>query len=705
MQAQLNRGGYHVYTTIDKDIYDSMHAIAENDKNFSPTDPVKGDEQIGAVMMDSKTGAILGMIEGRDFTKGQLNHATQAYRQPGSTMKPIAAYVPAIEKGAIGPASVIDDSPVILKDGTKAGYHIPENWDDGFHGLITARRALNQSYNIPAIKLFLDVVGIDNAWDYAKRMGINSITKDDYYSQTGVIGGLKYGVSVKELTNAYATIADKGTFNEAFLIRKITDSNGKTVYEHELKPETVFSEQTAYLMTDMMRTVITAGTATDLMSKFKHYGKIPIVGKTGSTQDDADAWFMGYTPDITLGVWAGYELPVNKLSKKTGGTNRAKNIWALAMDAAIDKKPDLFTTKEFKRPDGIVEMTVSSLSGKSPSDATTRAGKLVTDIFNKKYVPTEEDNVMVRLPIVTYNGINYIAQEETPSDFVQEKLVIRREKPLGPLFRRLASILDKLPADRKRPLSFYRPEDYDEDAPSETDPRKDDGNNPDAPTTVATTHSGDTSTITFQASGSSDTVGYRLYKSVNRGTFQRVNGKVVMAGDETKFTDNASGNAVYGYYVTAVDVAGKESTPSKAAYTDGSTMDLLPLTISPDKERPQGDAGNGTKEGSGQGTGQGAGDTKTPPAKEAPSVPSGLSIKSSGSGIELDWKANPDKDAVKQYSVYHSDKENGTYKKIGTVSGATKFKYYAVSYDGYYRITAENNIGESKPTAPVRFKK
>ncbi|UUZ95868.1 fibronectin type III domain-containing protein [Paenibacillus sp. P25] len=196
-----------------------------------------------------------------------------------------------------------------------------------------------------------------------------------------------------------------------------------------------------------------------------------------------------------------------------------------------------------------------------------------------------------------------------------------------------------------------------------------------------------------------------MYKSVNRGTFQRVNGKVVMAGDETKFTDNASGNAVYGYYVTAVDVAGKESTPSKAAYTDGSTMDLLPLTISPDKERPQGDAGNGTKEGSGQGTGQGAGDTKTPPAKEAPSVPSGLSIKSSGSGIELDWKANPDKDAVKQYSVYHSDKENGTYKKIGTVSGATKFKYYAVSYDGYYRITAENNIGESKPTAPVRFKK
>ncbi|MCZ8511385.1 transglycosylase domain-containing protein [Paenibacillus filicis] len=704
MQAQLNRGGYHVYTTIDKDIYEGMHAIAENKDNFSPTDPVKGDEQIGAVMMDSKTGAILGMIEGRDFFKEQLNHATQAFRQPGSTMKPIAAYIPAIEKGAIGPASVIDDAPVILKDGTKYGYHIPENWDDGYHGLITARRALNQSYNIPAIKLFLDVVGINTAWDYAQKMGIHSITKDDYFSQTGVIGGLKYGTSVKELTNAYATIDNKGVFNEAFIIRKITDSSGKTIYEHEQKPSTVFSAQTAYLMSDMMRTVITAGTATDLMSKFKHYGKVPIVGKTGSTQDDADAWFMGYTPDITLGVWAGYELPVNKLSKKTGGTNRAKNIWAMAMDMAIDKKPALFPTKEFKRPDDIVEMTVSSLSGKLPSEAVTQAGKLVTDLFNKKFVPTEEDNVMVRLPIVSYNGINYIAQPETPSDFVEEKTVIKREKPLGPLFRELASILDKVPDDRKRPLDFYRPQDYEEDAPSETDPRKDDGKPPVEPTTVVATHSGDASVITFQASPSTDVVGYRLYKSVNRGSFKRVGGKVVMAGNETKFTDNTPGGAIYGYYVTAVDVAGKESAPSKAAYTDGTIMDLLFLTPSDDGSAPiktgmGGSAAGGT--GSGSGTDRAGG----PPAKEAPASPAGLSITPSGGGIDLKWKANADKDIIKHYTIYYSDKENGTYSKLGTVAGATAFKYYAVSFDGYYRITATNDIGESKPSASVRYKK
>ncbi|WP_231506286.1 transglycosylase domain-containing protein [Paenibacillus sp. UNC451MF] len=709
VQAQMNRGGYQIYTTIDKDIYDSMHVISDNAKNFTPDDPTKGMEQVGAVMMDSKTGAILGMIEGRDFFKEQLNHATQAFRQPGSTMKPIAAYIPAIEKGAIQPASIIDDVPIILKDGTKVGYHIPENWDDRYHGLITARRALDQSYNIPAIKLFLDVVGIKEAWDFAKKMGISTITKEDYVAQTGVIGGLRYGVSVKELTNAYSTIGNKGVHNDAFMIRKITDSNGKIVYEHELQPTTLFSEQTAYLMSDMMRTVITSGTATDLMSKFKHYGKVPIVGKTGSTQDDADAWFMGYTPDITLGVWIGYDSPVYKLSKKTGGTNRAKDIWALSMDAAIDKKPDYFKTKSFARPDNIVEMTVSSLSGKLPSEATSKAGKLVTDLFNKKDIPTEEDNVMVKLPIISYNGINYIAQPSTPQEFVQEKTVIKREKSLGALMKELQNVIPKLPQDKRQSLEMYRPTDYNEDAPSETDPRNDDGKAPVAPTTVVATHSGDTSVVTFQASASEDVVGYRLYKSVNHGTFQRVNNKIILAGDETKFTEQTNASSAIGYYVTAVDVAGNESIPSKGAYTDGTSKDLLLMTPDDTGGLIQGGTGNNNGSGAAENNG-----TATPnpspspspgPAKEKPATPSGVTVKASGAGIVINWKANADKDKVKQYVIYFSDKENGSYSKLGNVANGTEFRYYASGYEGYYKIAAVNELGESKATAPVHFKK
>ncbi|MFD0680431.1 MULTISPECIES: transglycosylase domain-containing protein [unclassified Paenibacillus] len=712
-QAQLSRGGYQIYTTIDKDIYESMHEIAENPKNFTPDDPTKGVEQIAAVMIDSKTGSILGMIEGRDFFIEQLNHATQAYRQPGSTMKPIAAYIPAIEKGAIQPASIIDDVPVILKDGTR-GYHIPENWDNQFHGLVTARRALNQSYNIPAIKLFTDVVGIEQAWNFAKKLGITSITKDDYHAQTGVIGGLKYGVSVKEFTSAYSSIGNKGVLNEPFMISKITDSNGKVIYKHELKPTTVFSEQTAYIMTDMMRTVVTAGTATDLMSKFKHYGKVPIVGKTGSTQDDADAWYMGYTPDITLGVWAGYDSPVHKLSKATGGTNRAKNIWALAMDAAIDKKPDYFPTKTFKRPDGIVEMTVSGYSGKLPSEETTKSGNLTTDIFNKSFIPTEEDNVFVKLSIIPYNGIHYIAQSTTPADFVKEKTVIKREKSINSLLSELSAIMNKVPEDRRRPLDRYLPTDYDQDAPSETDPRVDDGKAPDAPTTVVATHSGDTSVITFQANSNADTVGYRLYRSVNRSGFKVVSGKIVEAGAETKFTDQAPGSSVLGYYVTAVDVAGKESAPSRASFTDGTNIEILNLTpdenglINPGNTGSTGNTGTGgtgTPGSNSNGTAKPGTGTPTTPVKDPPQAPVGLTIKSIGAGILLSWNANADKESVKQYVVYYNEKETGSFTKLGTANNGTEFRYYAAVYEGYYKITAVNDAGESKTSTTVFFKK
>lgn len=133
---------------------------------------------------------------------------------------------------------------------------------------------------------------------------------------------------------------------------------------------------------------------------------------------------MGFTPDITVGVWIGYDQPINKLSAKTLQTNHAKDVWALIMNKTIEQKPDLFPTKTFAKPDGIVSATVSSLSGKLPSELTMSSNLQVTDIFNKKYVPTEVDNVMVRMKISSYNGLNYIAQDQTPVDFVQEKQLL-----------------------------------------------------------------------------------------------------------------------------------------------------------------------------------------------------------------------------------------------------------------------------------------
>lgn len=183
-RQQLMTGGYRVYTTIDKKVYSAMHSISEDSDNFTKDSKARGKEQTAGIMINNKTGAILGMIEGRDFNIEQMNYATQMVRQPGSTMKPIAAYLPALDAGLIQPAGILDDAPIIMKDGGK-GFHIPKNANNRYQGLVTARYALNKSLNLPALKLFNDKVGIENAWTFSKKLGITTIQDDDYNAQTG----------------------------------------------------------------------------------------------------------------------------------------------------------------------------------------------------------------------------------------------------------------------------------------------------------------------------------------------------------------------------------------------------------------------------------------------------------------------------------------------------------------------------------------
>jgi penicillin-binding protein 1B len=697
-QEILQHGGYHVHTTIDKAIYDEMRVIASNKDNFTPDDKEKGIEQIGAIMIENKTGAIISMMEGRDFYVEQMNHATQALRQPGSTMKTIAAFLPAIEKGTIQPASIIDDVPLILKDGVK-GFHLPENWDSKFHGLVTARKAFNQSYNIPALKIFLFDVGISEAWKFARELGITSLTKEDEYAQTGVIGGLTQGVSVKELAGAYSSIGNRGIFNQPYIIKEIKDPAGKTIYLHESKPKQVYSEETSYLMTDMMKTVIKAGTATDLMTSFKHYKNVEIAGKTGSTQDDADAWFMGFTPDVTVGVWAGYESPKHTLSKRSCnwpagcGTTRAKKIWAKSMDVAMDKAPDLFPTKAFEKPANIIEMTVSSVSGKLPNELNVAQDKVNTDLFNKMYIPTEEDQTMVKKKFVTYEQKNYLPALTTPEDMVQEAVVILRNEPIAQLIEQIEPLLEKVPEDRRHSIEHYYPEDYENDAPTLPDPRTDDGQAPPPPVGVSVSAVGDTAVLSFDAHPpAADVVGYRIYRSANHGSFQKL-GRTILNGQPAKLDDHITPGGIYGYYVTSVDVAGKESVPSQAVYTDGSRMNVLFPHL-----------------------GIGEGPTKPPEEDDiifgdpnsivkpnaAPAAPSGVSVRSSGVGVEIRWAANPKKDGAVQYEVQFSDKENGKYNKVFT-TGSTSIEYYASNYNGWYRVIASNSVGASKPSKAVKF--
>ncbi len=576
---KLNYKGYQIHTTIDPILYTEMNVIAQNKEFFSDHDPEKGLEQVGAMMIDNHSGAILSMIEGRDFQVEQLNHATQMVRQPGSAMKPIAAYLPALEAGLIQPASTIDDVPIVLD--SDGGKHIPENWDGEFHGLITAREALSWSYNIPALKLFNDHVGIQDAWTFTKKLGITTITEADNQAKTGVIGGLAYGVSVEELTNAYASIANKGTYNQTYLIARIEDAAGKLIYEHQLEPTAVFSEQTAYLMTDMLKTVVASGTAADLKKYYNHYDQAPFVGKTGSTQNNADAWFVGYTPDITVGVWAGYDQPVHKLtsrdcSKTAGcGTLRAKKIWAHIMDAAMDKQQELFAAKEFVKPDHIVSETVSVYSGKLPTQELLDRKDVVKDIFNKAYVPTELDDIAGMTKYVTFKGEDYVANPLTPGDMLSQKFMVRREKSISDIIQEVTEGLKLVPAKDRKSISHYYPKDSELDGPIELDPRIDDGSAPSSPGGLTINNEGDTLTISFPLNKEEDVIGYRLYGSDNGETFSAVGGKPVSSQSEAKFSLNSSQNEgnYYMYVMTAVDVVGNESGMSDIKFNDQKSIE------------------------------------------------------------------------------------------------------------------------------------
>lgn len=570
-RQQLMTGGYRVYTTIDKKVYSAMHSISENSDNFTKDSKERGKEQTAGIMIENKSGAILGMIEGRDFNIEQMNYATQMIRQPGSTMKPIAAYLPALDAGLIQPAGILDDAPIVLKDGSK-GFHIPKNANNRYQGLVTARYALNKSLNLPALKLFNEKVGIEEAWTFSKKLGITTLQQDDYNAQTGVIGGLRYGVSVEELTNAYSSIANQGAFTDAYMIEKIVDSQGKIVYQHKVTPEQVFSEQTAYLMTDMLRTVITEGTASTVRSNYEHFKDVPIVGKTGSTQNYGDVWFMGYSPDVTLGMWVGYKEQINTLQGDTQ-KRQAQTLWAKVMNAVIDRRPELFVTKEFKKPEGIVKKTVSAYSGKLPTELTD---KFTTDLFNSKYVPTDSDDGISKAKYITYNGVNYLPLEGTPEDFLKEKIVVKREKPIQDLVKEL---LAAFPAMKEhKDLSYYMPADAKTDFPTEIDPRVDDGTAPAAPSGVSISYSTGKAVISFKPSTSSDVIGYRLYRSMNGGPFKKQ--LVLSAGEGNVFLSGTPSRVNATFYVAAVDVADHESASGSVA---GGTTPTPEVTPNPDE--------------------------------------------------------------------------------------------------------------------------
>ena len=411
--TELATGGYKITSTIDKSIYGAMqNSTAVNGSKIGPTyqtpyiDQNTGESkkqsdmaQNGAVLIENKTGRILGFVAGRDFQVNQVDHAFTTHRSPGSTIKPLLVYAPAMENNIIYPASIIPDTKISIlqQNGT---YWEPTNYGNKIsNNFLTARHSLEFSLNNPTIKIFQTMLskGI-NAGEYLKKMGIKGIGEEEYKNIALSIGGTKTGPTVMEQTSAFSMLANGGVHHEAYLIEKIENIHGKVVYQHEDVSTDVFSPATAYLTTDILRKVASATYFYNIKANLNFTADI--AGKTGTSEFEVDNWFVGYTPEVTLGSWIGYDnfysarYSITESDGYGHPTMRSLRNWTYLMNAVYNAKPNLFNQNaKFNQPSSVYQDSVVSTTGTKSGTATYNGksyfinGNTTTDLFKKDFGP------------------------------------------------------------------------------------------------------------------------------------------------------------------------------------------------------------------------------------------------------------------------------------------------------------------------------
>ncbi len=320
----LYKEGLKIYTTLDLDMQAAAEkALANNLPDYYTDSNGLVQPQGAIVAINPHNGYILAMVGGRGTD--HFNRAVQAVRQPGSAFKPFV-YLTAVEKG-MTPGTIVDDSPITI------GGWSPQNYERNFSGKMTLRYALMHSVNVPAVKIAQEV-GMHNVLINAENMGISTLVHDGPVNDENLasaLGGLTHGVTPLDMASAYGVLANGGVRVPPTAIIRIVDRNGNILEENEPKETQVISQKTAYIMTNMLESVVFHGTGGNA-----YIGR-PMAGKTGTTDDTKDAWFVGYTPDIATAVWIGDDSEGN-LHGLTGGTIPA-GIWRDFMSKAMAEYP------------------------------------------------------------------------------------------------------------------------------------------------------------------------------------------------------------------------------------------------------------------------------------------------------------------------------------------------------------------------------
>lgn len=399
-------GGLSIVTLQDPEVQAVAEEVYADDANFPKTNNAI-QPQSSCVIIDPYTGDVLGLVGARGTKEGNLlrNHATMSTRSPGSSIKPLSVYAPALENGVITYGSVFDDSPVWFNySGTDTEklnpIAYPKNLPEVYGGLTTVNDAVTRSVNTVAIrvlqKLSLDTsfdfvknrLKMDSYIEYAQLSGGVGITDKDYSPLA--LGGMNYGVTNLEITAAYQIFANNGVYNKPRTWLCVYDSDGNVLLENEPENHVVISEQTASIMTKMLENVVNRGTATSVTLR----NTVNVAGKTGTTSNDVDRWFIGYTPYYVCGVWFGYEMPqaLGSLSWSPSTVAWDRVMTKLHQKYIYDAQNGGESLKKFELADGIIKATYCKDSGKLMSEACyldPRGSRAETGYFTASTTPTE----------------------------------------------------------------------------------------------------------------------------------------------------------------------------------------------------------------------------------------------------------------------------------------------------------------------------
>lgn len=403
--------------------------VAKGDYVISDTGVIQ--PQSAMVIIDYHTGELKAIVGGRNISGQRVYNRATNPRQPGSAIKPLSVFTPAIDSGKYTAASVTDDRPLYLLPDKTVRW--PINWYEAYSnyakywGLVTLRESAQWSMNTTAALITQDL-GVQTSIEYLKKFGISTLVTEGEANDANIaalaLGGMTRGITPIDLTAAYGAIANKGVLNSVITYNTVKNTKGEILLQNKVTQSYVVDENVAYIVQDMIKTSVDSGVATAAKLSAKN-DVMPVAGKTGTTSSNIDAWFIGYTPYYVGGVWFGndYNVPLDQ------GSRIAAQFWKTVMaDIHVDLEP-----KTFDVPSGISTVAVDIISGKLPSDLSSSdpRGTVRNEIFLRGTEPTEEDDVHVMADICTESG--KLATPNCPTTLVESKMFVKRPIPYNPL--------------------------------------------------------------------------------------------------------------------------------------------------------------------------------------------------------------------------------------------------------------------------------